>query len=287
MGYRGQRFCDGIVPTGDCHYIPRMNTPPLLLSAHAGGILRLTLNRPAARNALSSELLAALLAALDGAAADNATRVIVLAAEGPVFSSGHDLKEMAAHRADGDKGRDAYAGLFTQCSRVMQAIVRNPKPVIAQVQGIATAAGCQLVASCDLAIAATTAKFATPGVNIGLFCSTPMVALSRNVPRKAAMEMLLTGEMIDAGEARRIGLINRVIAADALESEVMALASKIAAKPRATVKTGKEAFYRQLEMPLAEAYDYASKVMTENMLDADAREGIGAFLEKRDPKWPS
>jgi enoyl-CoA hydratase/carnithine racemase len=264
-----------------------MNTPPLLLSAPAGGVLRLVLNRPAARNALSSELLSALLAALDGAAADNATRVIVLAAEGTVFSSGHDLKEMAAHRADGDKGRDAYAGLFTQCSKVMQAIVQNPKPVIAQVQGVATAAGCQLVASCDLALASTAAKFATPGVNIGLFCSTPMVALSRNVPRKVAMAMLLTGDMIDAEEARRIGLINRVVAADALESEVMALAMKIAAKPRATVKTGKEAFYRQLEMPLAEAYDYASKVMTENMLDADAKEGIGAFLEKRDPKWPN
>jgi enoyl-CoA hydratase/carnithine racemase len=282
-----QRFCDGIVPAGVGHYIPAMTTPPLLLSAHAGGVLRLVLNRPAARNALSSELLAALQAALDGAAADNATRVIVLAAEGPVFSSGHDLKEMAAHRADGDKGREAYAGLFTQCSKVMQAIVRNPKPVIAQVQGTATAAGCQLVASCDLAIASTAAKFATPGVNIGLFCSTPMVALSRNVGRKAAMEMLLTGDMIEAEEARRIGLINRVVAPDALESTVMALASKIAAKPRATVKTGKEAFYRQLEMPLAEAYDYASKVMTENMLEADAKEGIGAFLEKRDPKWPN
>jgi enoyl-CoA hydratase/carnithine racemase len=264
-----------------------MNTPPLLLSAHAGGVLRLVLNRPAARNALSSELLTALQAALDGAAADNATRVIVLAAEGPAFSSGHDLKEMAAHRADGDKGRDAFAGLFIQCSKVMQTIVRHPKPVIAQVQGVATAAGCQLVASCDLALASSSARFATPGVNIGLFCSTPMVALSRNVGRKVAMEMLLTGDMIEAEEARRIGLINRVVAPEALEGEVMALASKIAAKPRATVKTGKEAFYRQLEMPLAEAYDYASKIMTENMLDADAKEGIGAFLEKREPKWPN
>jgi enoyl-CoA hydratase/carnithine racemase len=264
-----------------------MNTPPLLLSAHAGGILRLVLNRPAARNALSSELMAALQAALDGAAADNATRVIVLAAEGPVFSSGHDLQELAAHRADGDKGAKAYAGLFAQCSKVMQTIVRNPKPVIAQVQGIATAAGCQLVASCDLALASSSARFATPGVNIGLFCSTPMVALSRNVGRKAAMEMLLTGEMIDGEDAKRIGLINRVVAPEILESDVMALAAKIAAKPRATVKTGKEAFYRQLEMPLAEAYDYASKVMTENMLDAEACEGIGAFLEKREPRWPT
>src|ERR1700722_709954 len=186
--------------------------PPLLLSAHTGGVLKLILNRPQARNALSSELMAAIQAALEGAAQDNATRVIVIAAEGPVFSSGLDLKEMASHRADGDAGRAAYAGLFTQCSKMMQAIVRHPKPVIAQVQGIATAAGCQLVASCDLAVASTSARFATPGVDIGLFCSTPMVALSRNIGRKAAMEMLLTGEMIPAKEGRRIGLINRVVA---------------------------------------------------------------------------
>jgi enoyl-CoA hydratase/carnithine racemase len=260
--------------------------PPLLLSAHTGGVLRLVLNRPQARNALSSELMTALQAALDGAAADNATRVVVIAAEGSVFSSGHDLKELARHRADGDAGAASYAALFTQCSTMMQTIVRHPKPVIAQVQGIATAAGCQLVASCDLAVASTAARFATPGVDIGLFCSTPMVALSRNISRKAAMEMLLTGKMVEPEEAQRIGLINRVVAPDVLETETMALASLIAAKPRATVKTGKEAFYRQLEMPLAEAYDYASKVMTENMLNADAREGITAFLEKREPKWP-
>jgi enoyl-CoA hydratase/carnithine racemase len=169
----------------------------------------------------------------------------------------------------------------------MQAIVRHPKPVIAQVQGIATAAGCQLVAACDLAVASSTARFATPGVDIGLFCSTPMVALSRNVSRKAAMEMLLTGEMVDAEHARRIGLVNRVVAAEALESETMALAAKIAAKPVRTLKTGKEAFYRQLEMPLAEAYDYVTQVMTENMMDGEACEGISAFLEKRIPKWPT
>jgi enoyl-CoA hydratase/carnithine racemase len=261
-------------------------TPPLLISVHAGGVLRLLLNRPAARNALSSELMAALQAALDGASGDNATRVVVIAANGPVFSSGHDLKELAARRADGDAGREAYAALFTQCSRLMQTIVRHPKPVIAQVQGIATAAGCQLVASCDLAIASSAARFATPGVNIGLFCSTPMVALSRNVGRKAAMEMLLTGDMIDGDHAVRIGLINKVVPPEILEGEIMTLAAKIAAKPRATMKTGKEAFYSQLEMPLAEAYAYASKVMTENMLDAEACEGIGAFLEKREPKWP-
>ena len=261
-------------------------SPPLLLSAHTGGVLRLILNRPSARNPLSSELMAALQAALEGAARDDATRVIVIAAEGPVFSSGHDLKELAALRGDKDKGAGAYAALFTQCSAMMQAIVRNPKPVIAQIQGVATAAGCQLVASCDLAIASSSARFATPGVNIGLFCSTPMVALSRNVGRKAAMEMLLTGDMIDGEEARRIGLINRVVAPERLESETMALAQRIASKPRATIKTGKDAFYRQLEMPLDEAYAYASKVMTENMLDAEACEGIGAFLEKREPQWP-
>jgi len=261
--------------------------PPLLLNAQTGGVLRLVLNRPQARNALSSELMGAILAALDGAAQDNATRVIVIAAEGPVFSSGHDLKEMARHRADGDAGREAYAGLFTQCSKMMQAIVRHPKPVIAQVQGVATAAGCQLVASCDLAVASTSARFATPGVDIGLFCSTPMVALSRNVSRKAAMEMLLTGEMVDGEQAVRIGLVNKVVAPEILESETMILATKIASKPRQTLKIGKEAFYRQIEMPLGEAYDYASKVMTENMLEAEACEGIGAFLEKREPRWPA
>src|ERR1700760_1801796 len=261
-------------------------SPPLLLTACTGGVLRLVLNRPNARNALSSELMSAIKSALEGAAADNAIRVIVIAAEGAVFSSGHDLKEMARHRADGDAGRAAYTGLFTQCSTMMQAIVRHPKPVIAQVQGVATAAGCQLVASCDLAVASSAARFATPGVDIGLFCSTPMVALSRNVSRKAAMEMLLTGEMVDAEEARRIGLVNRVVAPEILEVETAKLAELIAGKPRATVKIGKEAFYRQLEMPLDEAYAYASKVMTENMLAAEAAEGIGAFVEKRDPVWP-
>src|SRR5256885_142650 len=227
-----------------------------------------------------------LKSALDSAAADNATKVIVISAAGPVFSSGHDLKEMARHRADSDAGKKAYAGLFSQCSDMMQAIVRNPKPVIAEVQGIATAAGCQLVASCDLAVASTSARFATPGVDIGLFCSTPMVALSRNVFRKAAMEMLLTGEMISADDAARLGLVNRVVAPDVLVSETTELAERIAAKPRATVKIGKEAFYRQLEMPLSDAYDYASRVMTETMLHAASAEGICAFLEKREPKWP-
>jgi enoyl-CoA hydratase/carnithine racemase len=266
-----------------------MNAPaaePLVLSTQHGSVRRLTLNRGAARNALSQGLMAALQAALDEAAAAKTVRVVVLAAEGPAFSSGHDLKEMTAARANPDKGRDAFATIFAQCSKLMQTVVRHPRPVIAQVQGIATAAGCQLVASCDLAIASSAARFATPGVNIGLFCSTPMVALSRNVSRKHAMEMLLTGEMIPADEAHRIGLVNRVVTPEQLIAETSKLAELIASKPRATVKTGKEAFYRQLELGLSEAYDYASRVMTENMLAAEAEEGIGAFVEKREPKWP-
>ena len=249
-------------------------------------MLRLSLNRPSARNALSSSLMAALADALEAASADTSLRVVILAAEGNVYSSGHDLKEMQARRAEGDKGAASFAALFTQCSALMQQIVNLPKPVIAEVQGTATAAGCQLVASCDLAVASEAARFATPGVDIGLFCSTPMVALSRSIARKQAMEMLLTGEAISANDAKRQGLINRVVAPAALKSETMALAQKIAAKPRVTVRTGKEAFYRQIEMPLNEAYDYASRVMTENMLDAEAEEGVCAFLEKRPAQWP-
>jgi enoyl-CoA hydratase/carnithine racemase len=270
-------------------YIPAMNVPvtePLVLATQDGTVLRLTLNRANARNALSESLMGALQSALDEAARDSKLRVIILGANGPAFSSGHDLKEMTARRKDNDKGKAAFAALFTQCSKLMQTVVRHPKPIIAQIQGIATAAGCQLVASCDLAVASSTARFATPGVNIGLFCSTPMVALSRNVSRKHAMEMLLTGEMIPADEAKRIGLINRVTAPEQLEAETTKLAELIASKPRTTVKIGKEAFYRQVEMGLSEAYDYASRVMTENMLAAEAEEGIGAFVEKREPKWP-
>ncbi len=263
-----------------------MTTEPLVLVERSGAILRLTLNRPGARNALSEGLMAALQAALDEAADDKSLRAIVLGADGPAFSSGHDLKEMTARRKDADLGKAAFAALFAQCSKLMQTIVRHPRPIIAQVQGIATAAGCQLVASCDLAVASTSARFATPGVNIGLFCSTPMVALSRNVSRKAAMEMLLTGEMIRAEDAHRIGLINRVVGPTELIHATTALAELIASKPSRTVKIGKEAFYRQLEMGLSEAYDYASEVMTKNMLAAEAEEGIGAFVEKREPKWP-
>jgi enoyl-CoA hydratase/carnithine racemase len=257
-----------------------------VLCTRAGSVLRLTLNRPGARNALSEALMTALQGALEEATHDAKSRVIVLAAMGPAFSSGHDLKEMTACRAGADRGRAKFAAIFSQCSKLMQSVVHHAKPIIAEVQGIATAAGCQLVASCDLALASSEARFATPGVNIGLFCSTPMVALSRNVSRKHAMEMLLTGDMIAAEEARRIGLVNRVVAPALLEAETMKLADRIAAKPRATVKIGKEAFYRQLEMNLADAYDFASRVMTENMLAAEAEEGISAFVEKRHPKWP-
>ena len=266
-----------------------MNAPasePLVLANKSGAVLRLTLNRAGARNALSQALMAALQHELDGAASDKSVRVIVIGADGPAFSSGHDLKEMTLRRTDADKGKAFYASLFAQCSKLMQSIVRHPKPVIAQIQGIATAAGCQLVASCDLAVASSVAKFATPGVNIGLFCSTPMVALSRNIVRKHAMEMLLTGEMISADEARHFGLINRVAAPEALEAETLKLAELIATKPHGTLKIGKEAFYKQIEMSLADAYDYASQVMTQNMLAAEAAEGIGAFVEKREPKWP-
>jgi len=257
----------------------------LVLSARDDAVLTLTLNRPGARNALSEGVIAALQAALDDAGHDPTVRVVVIAANGPAFCAGHDLKEMAPHWRDGDRGRHYYDRLMKQCSRMMQTIVRLPKPVIAQVHGIATAAGCQLVASCDLAVATEDARFATPGVNIGLFCSTPMVALSRNVARKEAMEMLLTGDMMPAARAREIGLINRVAPAETLRAEALKLAQQIAGKSRATVAIGKEAFYRQLEMPLSAAYDYASEVMTRNMLEADAEEGICAFIDKRDPKW--
>jgi enoyl-CoA hydratase/carnithine racemase len=267
-----------------------MNAPaaePLLLTQRHGAVLRLTLNRPRARNALSSGLMRALLEALEHAATDMTVKVIVLAANGPVFSAGHDLREMTEARADRDHGKENFAALFTQCSQLMLAIVRHPRPVIAEVQGLATAAGCQLVASCDLAVAVDTAKFATPGVDIGLFCSTPMVALSRNVPRKQAMHMLLTGDAVNAQDAIAIGLINRAVPAESLTAETMALADKIAAKPFTTVRTGKRAFYEQLEMPLEGAYRFAAQVMTENMLGAEANEGICAFLEKREPKWPA
>jgi enoyl-CoA hydratase/carnithine racemase len=260
--------------------------PPLLvLRETIGSVAVLTLNRPAARNSLSEDLIAELHAALDAAAADGAVRAVVIAASGTVFSAGHDLKQLTARRGDADRGRASFAHTMTICSAMMEAIVRLPKPVIAAVQGVATAAGCQLVASCDLAVASDAATFATPGVDIGLFCSTPMVALSRNVPRKQAMEMLLTGEPVSAERAREIGLINRVVPAGTERDAAIALAELVARKSAHTVKLGKEAFYRQAEMGLAEAYRFASEVMTENMMAADAEEGIGAFVAKRAPIW--
>ncbi|MDX2203973.1 MAG: enoyl-CoA hydratase [Hyphomicrobiaceae bacterium] len=253
--------------------------------ARDGAVLVLTLARPEQRNALSEGMLAALQKALDDAARQDWVRAIVIAAKGPVFSSGHDLKEITARRADPDNGRAYTDALMRTCARMMRSIVAHPRPVIAAVTGTASAAGCQLVASCDLAVAADTAQFCTPGVNIGLFCSTPMVALSRNVPRKRAMEMLLLGEMLSAADAAEFGLVNKVVPKDDVLPEAMAFACRIASKPPVTVATGKEAFYRQLEMPLAEAYDYAAAVMVENMMHAESKEGIGAFIDKRPPDW--
>lgn len=250
------------------------------------GVGVMTLARPAARNPLSLDMLNAMRWALDALTADATVSAIVIAAQGPVFSSGHDLKELTAHRADSDAGRAFYTLTMRTCADLMQAIVASPKPVIAAVQGAATAAGCQLVATCDLAVAADTAMFCTPGVNIGLFCSTPMVALSRNVPRKRAMELLLLGEMLPADEAAAWGLVNRVVPREDVLPETLALARKIAAKSPATVALGKAAFYAQAELPLAAAYDHATAVMVRNMLQSDAAEGIAAFLEKRPPNWP-
>jgi enoyl-CoA hydratase/carnithine racemase len=253
---------------------------PVLLEERADGVLRLTLNRPAARNALSIGLMRALVKALGSAAGDPQVRVVVIAGAGPAFCAGHDLRELRD-----DQRRETYEHVFSLCSELMLAIVRLPKPVIAEIHGVATAAGCQLVATCDLAVAAEDARFATPGVNIGLFCSTPMVALTRAVGRKAAMEMLLTGEFVDAVTARAIGLVNRVVPRIELREAVDGLARQIAGKSALTVKIGKEAFYRQAELDLAAAYRYAAEVMTTNMLARDAGEGIDAFLAKRAPVW--
>jgi enoyl-CoA hydratase/carnithine racemase len=245
----------------------------------------LTLNRPDARNALSERMIAELHGALKDIHDDKAVRAVVIAAKGPAFSAGHDLKELTTRRSDADRGRAYFAGMMNACSAMMQAVVHLPKPVVAAVQGVATAAGCQLVASCDLAVASQAAVFATPGVDIGLFCSTPMVALSRNVPRKQAMEMLLTAEPVSAARAREIGLVNHVVAVGTERDAAIALAQKVALKSSYTVKLGKTAFYRQAEMNLADAYHYAAEVMTENMMAHDGEEGISAFIEKREPKW--
>ncbi|MEX0697059.1 MAG: enoyl-CoA hydratase [Dongiaceae bacterium] len=253
---------------------------PILLRHDAAGVATLTLNRPQARNALSMALMAELLAALDALAKDETAKVVVLAGAGPAFCAGHDLKEL---RAGAD--REAHRAVFRRCSELMLAITRLPKPVIARVHGIATAAGCQLVATCDLAVAAADARFATPGVNIGLFCSTPMVALSRAVGRKPAMHMLLTGEAIGAARAAEIGLVNGVVSARRLDAAVAELAATIAAKSPLVLAIGKEAFYEQIDLALADAYAYAGEVMATNMLARDAGEGIDAFLEKRPPAW--
>lgn len=256
-------------------------TEPFLVRADEGGVATLTLNRPQARNALSQGMLAALHAELEQVRADASVRAVILAGAGPAFCAGHDLKEM---RAAGFE-RAYTEALFAECSRVMLAIIRLPKPVIARVHGVATAAGCQLVASCDLAVAAEDARFATPGVNIGLFCSTPMVALSRNVGPKGAMRMLLTGDMINADAALRLGLVSDVVPAANLVAYTQALAAQIAAKSPVTLKIGKEAFYRQAELTVDEAYRYAGSVMVANVAEPDAQEGIGAFLDKRSPRW--
>jgi enoyl-CoA hydratase/carnithine racemase len=253
---------------------------PILLEERDGGVLRLTLNRPEARNALSIALMSALIEVLESTAKDPQVRVVVIAGAGPAFCAGHDLRELRA-----DRRRETYERVFAQCSELMLTIVRSPKPVIAEVHGVATAAGCQLVATCDLAVAAESARFATPGVNIGLFCSTPMVALTRAVGRKAAMEMLLTGELIDAATAKSLGLVNRVVLRDRLREAVDDLAGQIAGKSALTLAIGKEAFYRQAELDLAAAYRYAAEVMTTNMMARDAGEGIDAFLAKRAPVW--
>ena len=244
------------------------------------GICTLTLNRPAKRNALSTELVAALQDTFDSIADDISIKVVVLAANGPVFSSGHDLKEMRT-----DSSYDAIHALFLQCSEMMVTMTRMPQPFIARVHGVATAAGCQLVAGCDLAIASGNAKFATPGVTNGLFCSTPAVALSRAVGRKQAMEMLLTARLISAEEALQFGLINKVVPLEELDAAVENLALNIAGRSSMTIAVGKDAFYKQLTMELDDAYTYASDVMARNMCEPDAHEGIDAFLEKREPVW--
>jgi enoyl-CoA hydratase/carnithine racemase len=256
-----------------------------VLRENSGDIAVLILNRPRARNTLSEAMLQALRRALADIAEEKAVRTVVLAAKGSVFSAGHDLKELTAHRSDADGGRGYTQHIMQICSAMMLSILRLPQPVIAAVEGTATAAGCQLVATCDLAVTSSAAKFSTPGVHIGLFCSTPMVALSRNVGRKHAMEMLITGDTISADDAYRIGLVNRLVEPGMARQHALRLAQKISAKSPAVIKLGKEAFYRQIEMGIADAYAYASEVMVQNMMARDAAEGISAFLEKRPPNW--
>ena len=249
------------------------------------GVLRLVMDDQKSGNALSEEMMNKLIETIKKASIDDSVKVIILAAEGGIFSSGHNLKQITDAREQGEDGEPYFKQLFDQCSSLMKLIVKCPKPIIAQITGIATAAGCQLVATCDLAYASSSAKFATPGVNLGLFCSTPMVALTRAVNNKHAMEMLLTGDFIDSIKAKEIGLINNFYETDELEKEIIDIASKIADKSSVAVSTGKSAFYAQSNYDLAEAYDFTSKVMVENLLKDDAKEGIGAFLEKRKPNF--
>ena len=256
----------------------------LVAATRQGPVHRLTIQNPPA-NLLSIAVMESLQSELEAAADDASVRVVVIAAAGKLFSAGHDLKEMTARRADADRGEAFFAQTFTLCARLMQSIVNLSKPVIAEVDGIATAAGCQLVASCDLAVASDRAKFGVNGIDVGLFCATPAVALTRNVPRKQAMEMLLTGEMISAATAKDIGLVNRVVTAEALTATVDELAQRIASKSAVAVELGKAAVTRQTGISLDQAYELMSRTMVENMLDADAEEGIAAFLEKRRPTW--
>lgn len=253
---------------------------PLVTVAREGGVVRLTLNRPAQFNALSEDLMRAVQGALEQVAADPGARVVVIAGAGKAFCAGHDLREMRA-----SPSHDYYRALFAQCARMMMTIQQLPQPVIARVHGIATAAGCQLVAMCDLAVASADAKFAVSGVNLGLFCSTPSVALSRNLSRKAAFEMLVTGEFIDAPTAQAKGLVNRVVAPEALDAEIDRLAASICAKPAVAIAAGKGLFYRQLEMGIDAAYQLAGQTMACNMMDESALEGVQAFIEKRRPDW--
>jgi enoyl-CoA hydratase/carnithine racemase len=260
-------------------------SPELVRRDDDNGVVTLTLNAPQNRNALSLAMIETLIATFHDIAGDAKTRVVVLAGEGPALSSGHDLKEMQAHRNDADRGRDYYRELFARCAILMQGIVALPKPVIAAVEGVATAAGCQLVASCDLAIAGEKARFALPGVTNGLFCSSPLVAVGRAVSRKHAMEMALTGKLFSAGEAERFGLVNRVVPPGQALAEAQALARTIAERSGPTIAIGKRAFYEQIEQPLDVAYALAAKAMVDNLVEPDSVEGIAAFLEKRQPLW--
>ena len=263
----------------------RKNSKVLETYLNENGVIRFNLNSPENLNALSENMMNSLQNALDKASINKNVRVIIISGEGSTFSSGHDLKELKAARKGADKGKKYFLKIMKKCSKMMQTIIKCPKPIIAEVAGTATAAGCQLVASCDLAYASSSAKFATPGVNIGLFCSTPMVALSRNLSNKHSMEMLLTGDLISSKKACKIGLINEVLENKNLKDYTEKQAIKISKKSSLTLKIGKEAFYRQIDMSLTEAYDFASNVMVENMLKLDAQEGIDAFIEKRKPNW--